>query len=433
MTLLAVKSMINHIKESMLDDIDRQNIYSVSEITREIKELLEYNIPTIWVQGELSNFVHHTSGHLYFSLKDQDAQIACVMWKSRAAALPFSPQNGMKLNVYGSVRVYEKRGNYQLDIVKMHPVGIGDLQLMFEALKQKLYGEGLFDEAHKKPLPPYPERIGIVTSPTGAAIRDILHVLNRRWPSAIKILRPARVQGEGAAMDIAAAIHEMNEFGAVDLMIIGRGGGSLEDLWAFNEEVVARAIYASVIPIISAVGHEIDYTISDFVADRRAPTPSAAAEIIAPDVADLQNAISTLRNRCASAATREIVLLREKKQRLQSRYAFRRPMDMTLQYKQRADDLFHLIYKSTQHRLTACQHRVRHNISRIQSAHPKHILNRGYAIVQKSGGELIRSAEQLAPLEEVNVYLAQGSFSGAVGRLTKEKSFFDSETETETS
>lgn len=408
----------------MRETVDQQNIYSVSEITQEIKELLEYNIPTVWVQGELSNFVHHTSGHLYFSLKDQDAQIACVMWKNRAMALPFVPQNGMKLNVYGSVRVYEKRGSYQLDIIRMHPAGIGDLQIVFDALKQKLFAEGLFDEEYKKALPFYPERIGIVTSPTGAALQDILHILNRRWPSALKIVRPTLVQGEDAAADIASAIREFNEYGMVDVLIVGRGGGSLEDLWAFNEEVVARAIFASDIPVVSAVGHEIDYTISDFVADKRAPTPSAAAEIVAPDRLELLAAISALINRCTIAADREIYFLREKIQRLQNRYAFRRPLNATLQYKQRVDDLFHLIYLCAQRCIADRQQQIQYATSRISAAHPMHILNRGYAIVQKTGGVLVRNAAQLEISEAVNVSLAQGAFSGIVKTISKEKSFF---------
>jgi exodeoxyribonuclease VII large subunit len=227
-----------------------RHFYSVSEITREIQQLLELNIPTIWVQGELSGFVHHSSGHLYFTLKDKEAQIACVMWKSRALALTFTPQNGIKVNVYGAVRVYEKRGTYQLDILKMLPAGIGELQLLYEALKEKLYNEGLFDVSRKKPLPAFPERIGIVTSPTGAAIRDIVTVLNRRFPAAVKILRPTLVQGEGAAEDIARAIQDFNDYHNVDVLIIGRGGGSPEDLWAFNEEKVARAIFSSTIHTI---------------------------------------------------------------------------------------------------------------------------------------------------------------------------------------
>ena len=405
---------------------DLQNIYSVSEITREIKELLEFNMPTVWVQGELSNFVRHSSGHLYFSLKDRDAQISCVMWRSRAAMLPFSPQNGIKLNVYGAVRVYEKRGVYQLDVLKMAPAGIGDLQLIFDALKEKLYAEGLFDELHKKPLPRFPERIGIVTSPTGAALQDVINVLNRRFPSAVKILRPTLVQGDGAAADIAAAIDEFNAYRDVDVLIVGRGGGSLEDLWAFNEEIVARAIFASTIPVVSAVGHEIDYTISDFVADKRAPTPSAAAELVAPDATEIKNDVAALRNRCIMAVASEFNFLRERLQRLQKRYAFRRPLDVTLQYKQRVDDLFHLIQLNTQRAITQYRDKIKSNEIRIRSAHPENILQRGYAIVQEQGGTIVSSAEQLDPNDMVKVFLAKGSFASAVTSVDVDKSFIGS-------
>ena len=221
----------------------RDTVYSVAELTNEIKILLETSIPSIWVEGEISNFVHHSSGHMYFTLKDENAQLSSVMWRSRNSSLYFTPQNGMKVHVFGNIRVYEKRGTYQIDVVKMVPAGIGELQRAFEKLKTDLREEGLFDEQYKRPIPEYPQRIGLVTSPTGAAVEDMIDVLTRRFPSIQIVLRPALVQGEGAAEDIANAIDEMNEFGQVDVLIIGRGGGSLEDLWAFNEEAVARAIF----------------------------------------------------------------------------------------------------------------------------------------------------------------------------------------------
>jgi len=272
-------------------ELDPQHVYSVAEITREIKVLLETTIPVIWVEGEISNLKFHSSGHLYFSLKDKDSQIGGVMWRSRNASLFFTPQDGIKVLAMGKVTVYEKRGYYQFDVIKMQPAGIGELQLAFEQLKNRLQEEGLFDEEIKKPLPQYPEKIGIVTSPTGAAIQDLLNILNRRSPGIEISLKPVKVQGEGAAPEIATAIDEFNEYGKVDVLIIGRGGGSLEDLWAFNEEVVARAIFRSNIPVISAVGHEIDFSISDFVADLRAPTHSAAAELAVLDRAELLNRI----------------------------------------------------------------------------------------------------------------------------------------------
>ncbi|NOY60776.1 MAG: exodeoxyribonuclease VII large subunit, partial [Calditrichaeota bacterium] len=317
----------------------KQVVYSVAEITQEIKILLESAIPAIWVQGEISNFVHHSSGHNYFSLKDKETQISAVIWRSRNSSLFFTPKNGMKVLAFGAIRVYEKRGTYQLDVQKMIPAGIGELQMAFEQLKQKLKEEGLFDPEFKKSIPELPEKIGIVTSPTGAAVHDLIQVLQRRFPGVEIFLRPAKVQGEGAAQDIARAIEEFNEFGQVDVLIVGRGGGSLEDLWAFNEEVVVRAIFASKIPIISAVGHEIDFTISDFVADLRAPTPSAAAELVVPLAEDLLSRVKNLQKDSFVSVLRRLAELRESLENLRLSYGFRRPVDLILQHRQRLDEL----------------------------------------------------------------------------------------------
>ncbi len=259
-----------------------KQVLSVSDITRQIKNSLELRFPRVWIQGEISNFKRHTSGHLYFTLKDEGAQISATMWRSRAGTLLFGPEDGMKVIARGGITVYPPRGSYQIDVDQLTPLGVGELQIAFERLKQKLVAEGLFDEGRKRPLPELPSRIGIITSETGAALHDIRTVLNRRFPAIEVLLIPVRVQGPGAAEEIASAVKDMNRYGKIDVMIVGRGGGSLEDLWAFNEEIVARAIYASEIPVVSAVGHEIDFTIADFVADLRAPTPSAAAEMVVP-------------------------------------------------------------------------------------------------------------------------------------------------------
>jgi len=239
-------------------------VFTVSEISRQVKLLLEDGFPAIWVEGEVSNFRPHHSGHLYFTLKDRDAQISCVMWRSRASSLNMEMSDGLQIKVYGTIRVYEKAGKYQLDLLRAEPAGLGDLQLQFELLKQSLAEEGLFDSAIKKEIPRYPQKVGVITSPTGAAIKDILSVAKRRSPSTEIIIYGVKVQGEGATEEIAAAIDIFNNYYPVDILIVGRGGGSLEDLWAFNEEVVARAVYRSKIPVISAVGHEIDFTIIDF-------------------------------------------------------------------------------------------------------------------------------------------------------------------------
>jgi exodeoxyribonuclease VII large subunit len=264
--------------------LSKDKILTVSELTYEIKKHIELEprFQDVWLQGEISNYKVHTSGHVYFTLKDENASIKAALWKSRADIYlkNFRFKDGDKVLVHGKVEVYEPSGEYKIIVDFIEPLGIGELQMKFEMLKQKLAAEGLFDRKYKKPIPEYPSRIGIVTSPTGAAIRDMINIISRRFPAVEIILYPVRVQGEGAAEEIAQAIYDFNRYGGVDVIIVGRGGGSVEDLWAFNEEIVARAIFASRIPIISAVGHEIDYSISDFVADLRAPTPSAAAELV---------------------------------------------------------------------------------------------------------------------------------------------------------
>ncbi|MCJ7577011.1 MAG: exodeoxyribonuclease VII large subunit, partial [candidate division Zixibacteria bacterium] len=250
----------------------QKQIYTVTEITKEIKGILEESLPSVWVEGEISNYILHSSGHRYFSMKDENAQIRCTLWRFRGTRLSFEPEDGMRVIAFGNITVYERNGQYQLDVIELIPAGWGKLEIAFQKLKEKLFQEGLFDEEHKKPIPEFPEAIGLVTSPTGAAVRDMIKIIHKRFPSVRIIVNPVRVQGEEAAEEIAQAIQEFNEFAKIDVMIVGRGGGALEDLWAFNEEVVARAIYDSKIPVISAVGHQIDFTISDFVADLRAST-----------------------------------------------------------------------------------------------------------------------------------------------------------------
>src|SRR5437870_9685461 len=292
-------------------------VFTVSELTRNIRGTLETKFGAVWVQGEISNYKQHASGHQYFTLKDQRAQIACVIWRDAMAPLRQPLVDGVQVQVYGTVTVFEARGQYQLNVQILQPRGLGLLQAKFEALKRKLEAEGLFAAERKRPLPKFPRQIGIVTSPTGAAIRDILNVLKRRAPWLQILINPVRVQGTGAAQESAVAIRELatpNEaWRPLDLIVVTRGGGSIEDLWEFNEEIVARAIFHCAVPIISAVGHEIDFTICDFVADLRAPTPSAAAELIVPDVIDLQRQIEG----CARALGRQLLnRVRDAQQRL---------------------------------------------------------------------------------------------------------------------
>jgi len=403
----------------MDQDSFRPVFYSVSELTREIKELLEESFSPLWLQGEISNFTHHSSGHMYFMLKDQEAQIAAVMWRQRNAMLSFVPSDGMQVQVYGQVRVYEKRGNYQFDVLKMVPAGVGSLQLAFEKLKARLQAEGLFDAAHKKPLPLFPQAIGIVTSATGAAIHDMVQVIKRRMPSLQMVLRPTLVQGQGAAEDIAQAIRDFNDYGEVDVLIVGRGGGSLEDLWPFNEEAVARAIYESSIPIVSAVGHEIDFTIADFVADVRAATPSVAAELVSPARTALLLLVDELSQRCRRVLQRSLRSYREKIGYLRSHYGLRRPSDLVLQKRQRLDELQLTIQRSCQNRLAMSRQRLGHCQQLLSSLGPDSILQRGFALCFRAEtGELITGIDHLSIGDAMNVQLHDGQWHGPVDGIS---------------
>lgn len=286
--------------------LDYKKILTVSELTLKIKNHLEEGFEEVWIEGEMSNFRSPSSGHYYFTLKDDKSQIRAVIFRFMGRYLKFEPHDGLLVICRGRINVYEPRGEYQLILDYMEPKGIGALQLAFEQLKEKLQKEGLFDPAHKKPLPFLPQKIGIVTSPTGAAIKDLLNVIGRRFPNVEILINPVKVQGEGAAQEIASAIEGLNSIPEVDVIIVARGGGSLEDLWAFNEEIVARAIYQSSIPIIAAVGHEIDFTIADFVADLRAPTPSSAGELVVKDKVELTNLVASLSNRLGNQMIRLI-------------------------------------------------------------------------------------------------------------------------------
>jgi len=383
-------------------------ILSVSEITRQIKGTLEEGFSHVAVKGEISNFHRHSSGHLYFTLKDERSQLQAVMWRTRAQSLFFTPQEGMKAIAHGSITVYEVRGNYQLDVALLQPMGVGELQLAFERLKQQLASEGLFDKEHKKPLPPFPRKIGIVTSPTGAAIHDIINVIGRRFPAVELLLVPVKVQGTGAADEIAEAIKDLNAVGGVDLMIVGRGGGSLEDLWAFNEEIVARAIYASAVPVVSAVGHEIDFTIADFVADLRAPTPSAAAELVVPDRTKV---IELLRNYCYTAdRSVEHTLSTEKEAitNLLRSYSFNRPADILRQHIQHLDEMQSSMEQALSHRIALTSQSVQSLQKRIESVHPRRILERGYSLVRRDG-KIMTRVKFLHEKDEIEIEMSDGT------------------------
>ena len=376
--------------------------FTVSELTRRIKGVLETSFTNVSVEGEISNFKRHSSGHLYFTLKDESAQVSAVMWRGRTSSLFFTPQDGMKVVASGKITVYEPQGKYQIDVFQLQPRGIGELQLAFERLKQKLADEGLFDEEHKKALPEYPERIGIVTSPTGAALQDILNILSRRFPAVEVLLYSVKVQGEGAAKEIAEAIKDFNKLRNIDVMIVGRGGGSLEDLWAFNEEVVARAIYNSKIPIISAVGHEIDFTIADFVADLRASTPSAAAELVVRHQSEI---IEYLRNFCYNTEQDIRNIITSQKDRISSlvqSYSFNRPIDLLRQYSQQVDELNRQLHKSAMHTFSFNKQELNSLEKRIASVNPVAVLERGYAIVYKDS-RVVDRAKKLHMEDSIDI------------------------------
>lgn len=392
---------------------DERRIATVTEITRRIKGVLEREFTDVWVQGEVSNFKHHSSGHWYFTVKDEGAQISAVMWRSRTASVSFKLQDGMHVVIRGNITVYEPRGNYQLDCLHIQQEGIGALQLALDRLKKKLSAEGLFDAAHKKPLPAYPQRIGIVTSPTGAAIRDIVSVLERRFPLLELLLVPVKVQGIGAAEEIAACIALLNAMKNVDVMIVGRGGGSLEDLWAFNEEVVARAIFDSEIPVVSAVGHEIDFSISDFVADLRAPTPSAAAELVVKDKNDVIDVVRDYSYSMREALESTIESQRDTIKHLIGSYAFNRPLDVLRQRMQYIDDTERRCIASLTHRIAMMSHTAVSMAARMTALDPRLALKRGYAVVRRNG-DIIASAAALAHNDLITVELSDGEAQAVV-------------------
>lgn len=406
---------------SFEDFLAEEKYLTVSELTKEIKYLLESAFREIWIQGEISNFNHHSSGHMYFSLKDENAQINCAMWRSRNQELFFTPQDGMKVLVNARINVYQKRGTYQLDVQQMKPAGLGELQLAFEQLKGRLREEGLFSDECKQPIPVYPERIGIVTSPTGAAIRDLVTVLRRRFPAIKIILNAVRVQGEGAATEIAQAIDEFNEYGEVDVLIVGRGGGSLEDLWAFNEEVVARAVFRSKIPVVSAVGHEVDFCICDFVADMRAPTPSAAAELVVQNRDEIAHRLNQTLEFMSGLILDRVRYQREKISNIKSSYAFRQPLDLVFQYNQRLDELNHHLRKSISYKLDLSKELLKGLSKRLSLLEHNNVLKRGYSLcLRRSDHKLISRANELHKKDAIEVDFYQGKVFGTVDEVEAE-------------
>jgi exodeoxyribonuclease VII large subunit len=443
---------------------ERQEILTVAQLTRKVKGLIEGQIGKVWVGGEISNFRVSPAGHSYFTLKDKDSQLDAVMFRGRLKKLGFDPDSGMDVVVFGMVSVYEKRGSYQIVCEEMHPKGVGALQLAFDKLKLKLQEEGLFDEENKKPLPMLPQRIGIVTSPTGAAIRDMLNVINRRFANVHVVLYPARVQGEEAAPEIIDGIRALEAYG-VDVMIIGRGGGSLEDLWPFNEESVVRAVFETKTPIISAVGHEIDFALTDFAADVRAPTPSAAAELVVQERAALDKRVQQLSERLAKASARKIEQGRNRLQLAHASYVFQRPEELVRQRRQQADELRMRLHDHMEDAVSEARQRLDQAIrahgllsparrvaeakqrlarsqieleraatgavsqarnrlapvmAQLDALSPLAVLNRGYAIAYNADKTVVRDAATLKTDDEVTLRFGKGGVKARVEEVNDE-------------
>jgi exodeoxyribonuclease VII large subunit len=438
-----------------------RRVLTVSELTARIRDLLAKNFTDIWVVGEISNCREAQSGHIYFTLKDDRAQVRCVFFKQQQRGIKFRPEDGLQMTVRGSISVYETRGEYQIYVENLEPVGLGALQLAFEQLKKRLEAEGLFTAGRKKPLPLLPNRIGLITSPRGAAVRDVVRILRRRFPNVHLTVYPVRVQGEGAAGEIVKALKFFNLKKFVDVLILARGGGSMEDLWAFNEEPVARAIAASAIPVISGVGHETDFTIADFVADVRASTPSAAAELVVQTRREFDKHIADLRETLASQIRYRLLELSRRVHELSARRGFRRPLDLLRQQRQRADEMTSRLalglraqFEKSRKRFTAAHLRImsfdfrvkiaafrlrlerrtadlsvrserllrtkRERLDRLrlqlEERSPLRVLERGYAIATDAAGNVLRDAAQVALGDTVAIQLYRGRLTTEVKR-----------------
>lgn len=394
---------------------DGMAVHSVSDVNRYLKDLLarEPLLSGLSVRGEISNFKQYPSGHCYFTLKDANSALKCVMFRSRAQYLRFLPQNGMQVVAGGTISVYERDGVYQLYVDSLMPEGTGDLALAFEQLKKKLSAEGLFDQSRKQPLPAFPKKIGVVTSPAGAVLRDIYRVSKRRWPAVQLVLYPVQVQGEGAAEQIARGIDFFAEEYAVDVIIAGRGGGSMEDLWAFNEEPVVRAIAACPVPLISAVGHETDFTLADFAADVRAATPSQAAELAVPDRAEVKRQVEHLTSQLTRQMRREIDLRRQRLDHVLQSRVMRQPQSMLAERRQRLDFLLAGLQNTAKQELQNKSHGLKLLLNRLAAINPAAVLGRGYGIVTKQD-KLVSSINAVEVDDEIQLSLTDGSLKARV-------------------
>ncbi len=429
-------------EQAQLPLVPERKIWRVSELTAQVREVLERAFRDLWVQGEVSNFRVSPYGHSYFTLKDESAQLRCFVHRKDARFLRLQPQDGLAVTVRGSLSVYEQRGDCQLLVTYLEPVGVGALQLAFEQLKGRLAAEGLFAAERKKPLPMLPQRIGLITSPRGAAIADMIRILRRRYENLHIRLYPVRVQGEGAADEIVEAIQAFNRHRAADVLILARGGGSLEDLWAFNEESLARAIVASKIPIITGVGHETDFTIADFVADLRAPTPSAAAELVIKSKAELKERVVVLQHRLAQLLRFQVLHARQRLTALLAERGWRQLEALLREQAQRADDLAARLRQALRDSIQEAERRWALGTARLASFNlqglvereklrlasltgqlnqlsPMRVLERGYAIVFDAEGRIVRAADAVALGDPIQVQLARGRLSATITKKEK--------------
>lgn len=387
-----------------------RTIFSVTQICHTLSRVIQRQpiLQNVWVKGQVSNLSRPTSGHIYFTIKDEKSNIRGVIWRSSASRLQFLPSDGEEILVQGQIGIYSAGSNYQITVNKVEPLGIGALQKAFEDLKQRLFEEGLFDDRYKKPLPEFPNKIGVITSETGAAIQDIQQQLNKRYPLAELLLYPTLVQGEAAGEQIATAIRALNKRTDIDVIIVGRGGGSMEDLWAFNEEIVARAIFDSIIPIVSAVGHETDFTISDMVADHRSPTPSAAVEHVVPDQQELINNLDATISRLNQLISQRLTAQHTQLNTFDEGLSPSRRMDTILQFSQSVDGLEAANHRAIKEKLDDENIRLQSLVDRLNSLSPLATLNRGYSICRTLAGQIVTSIQQTNVGERLDVKLAEG-------------------------
>lgn len=407
---------------SSLRERNAPSALTVSELNGYIKRIFDSDrtLTAVSVKGEISNFVNHRSGHLYFSLKDSDSQIRAVMFRSSAQRLKFIPENGMKVVLRGAVTVYQRDGSYQLYVNSMEPDGIGALYLAYEQLKEKLSEEGLFDASNKKEIPAFAERIGVITSPTGAAVRDIINVTGRRYPLAKIYLYPSLVQGDGAVENLISALNYFEKTKLVDVIIIGRGGGSIEDLWAFNSEQLARKIFSVSIPVISAVGHETDFTICDFVSDLRAPTPSAAAELAVPDIRELILRIDSISDRLSSSLIRLAERKRERLDAIMNKEIFRNPYSIIENKRYLLEEQCESVLSNIKSIIELKKMSLILNSEKLNVLNPLSVMSRGYVIAEKDGN-IVKKSKELSVGDSLAVNFSDGTVSARIQKITKKK------------